>query len=102
MTANKKVRKDREGTIFERVENGRFKGFRAVLPIYDPITDKLIQRVYGNGMTAELAIKRRNAKAYELLRQLGQTITPQAREKLNEGLRPSLQAEAMTLAEYTH
>lgn len=100
MAGGRKRRHDREGSVFKRTVNGVFKDYSAVIPIYDPITDKLIKRVYGYGATADLAVKRRNTKAYNLMRSLG-TLNHDIRIKLDADIDDTTERESnITLGEF--
>ena len=93
MAIGRKRRHDREGSVFKRTSNGVFKDFCAVIPIYDPITDELVKRVYGYGATADIAVKRRNAKAYKLMRSLG-TLSHETRTKLDADIDDTRERES--------
>ena len=85
MAGGRKRRHDREGSVYQRKIQGSFKDYAAVIPIYDPITDELVKRVYGYGKTADIAVKRRNAKAYKLMRSLG-TLNHETRTRLDSDI----------------
>ena len=100
MASAPKRRHDREGSVFKRTIKGVFKDYAAVIPIYDPLTDRLVKRVYGYGPTADLAVKRRNAKAYDAMRSLG-TLTPDVRVKLDNEIKdPDMREDVTTLGEF--
>lgn len=93
MAVGRKRRHDREGSVFKRTSDGVFKDFCAVIPIYDPLTDELVKRVYGYGATADIAVKRRNAKAYKLMRSLG-TLSHETRTKLDADIDDTRERES--------
>lgn len=100
LATSPKRRHDREGSVFKRTVRGEFKDFRAIIPVYHPVTDKLIKRVFGYGPTADLAVRRRNTKVYELMEQLG-TLTPAVRQRLDGDIRdPDLRGNNTTVAEF--